>query len=133
MTSAQTSLSEKCARFGDSSGGHISRRSAPRERECPRDVRVKAATGPEIRSVGSRDRCETPPDSPFPSGYDLWPPQAERPPDECGCCPSARIPAPAKRAAILAATQAGCRPLHPEKVCLYRPVRNVRSFARWLQ
>jgi len=53
---------------------------------------------------------------------------AVRSPSSCECSPSARIPALAEHARALVGFQSGCRPLHPEIVCLGRQVPIVPSF-----
>src|SRR6266446_10886223 len=81
--------------------------------ECLRGALATVAGRPEIHSDGNRGRCEMrlAPSSAVDHGW-LRPPR-ERPPDESECCPNARTPFPAVRAAVEAAVPETCRlPLH---------------------
>src|SRR5580658_4823141 len=129
----QTLSPEECVQSGDSSGGYRSPQNGQSGPECLRDVHAKAATGQEIHSDGSRDRCEIHSGSPSPKDYDSWQSPAVRLPDECECCPSVRTPVPAERVEVWVAGPAEYPPPHPGRGCLCPPVRNVRSFVRWLQ
>src|SRR5260370_19786966 len=131
MRREQTSFPEECVRFPYPSGGHKSRQNVLPAPECLPVAPATVAAGPEIHSDDSRDRCETRSASPFQPNFCELQLPGERLLGESVRCPSARIPAPAGHAAVLAAMATECLPPRPGTASPCQLIRNARSFARW--
>src|SRR5208282_6608558 len=108
----QTSFLEECVQFPCQSCGLKSRQNASLGTECLRGAPAMVAAGWGRHSDDSKGRCEIRPDSPSASDPDWLQPPAARRPGESECCPDARIPVPAVRAAAWAVAP---REYHPPR------------------